>query len=706
MSLIVLDSKGQDPAEFENHFGKGIKLPPNAEVCLVGSNLNYKHNSEDAHTISEGNDTFTVQYGNVVTPGENETGAFTFKLEHGTFTSQNIANLIDLAFRDSGIPGFEAGIKPGPTIFANQPVSPLREALTCVLDLGTKKLNLGCERRLVSQIGQNGYVDDKDAQQSFYTSNGKYGARIVGSDNQLTGGVLPPARITRLGFDDTYANWLPVNEEEFNDGGKKDCLALLNKYPIWTHSTGGPPLLPVGGAWGGSPRINPTYLMGNHWLFDPVLSFASTRDKLTIYMGGIVSGKRVGVIGWGPSQTSAVNNVINRQSFDDWANGGVKYDIWWEIEANIISSNWKVKFYYHPMNKEWKYENRIQFGEGAIEENGSNQISLIPKNGKCGTDPNAPKVPVPADEDKFIWEARVAYSTTVTASTPNSSSPATNAGFPGYVVVTDGGDFDIYKHLPLFQGTNLKTNGRPMLPGVDVGVNISTLRHGNIGTENMSVLNGDVQAVVGAAGIAVIDGNQTQFRDINFGFSPVREISPEIVNYINHSFRNMTDRYSNIARSIGFEEGKLHTIPANSAVTLDGDFASIEWNESTGVAIIQIPNLPIDGSLGGGSDVWGGSNSACILGVSPIKVNNTTDSSLYNEPSNENWIKMKNLCMDSLNQLKVLITDSTGRKLINLSPNSTVWLKIRQGSGDRTLKSGDGARSTRISAQSYYNSST
>lgn len=707
MSLIVLDSKGQDPAEFENHFGNGIKLPPNAEVCLVGSNLNYKQNGNDETTIMEGCDTFTVQYGNVVTPGENESGAFTFKLKHGTYSSQNIANMIDLAFQDSGIPGFEAGIKPGENVYSNQPISPLRDALNCVYDLASFKLNFACERRMITQISQNGYTNDEDAQQSFFTSYGKYGSRIVGSDNQLTDGLLPPARITVLGFDDTYANWQPPNEEEFNDGGKKDCLAILNKYPLWTHTTGAAPLLPVGGTWGGTPRINPNYCLGNHWLFDPVLSFASTRDKLVIYMGGIVSNKRVGVTGWGSQQSMKANNTINRQSFEDWANGGVKYDIWWEIEANVISSNWKVKFYYHPLNKEWKYENRIQFGEGALEENGANQISLIPKNGTCGTDPLAPKVPVVADQDKFIWEARVNYSNTVTAATPNTTNPATLGGFPGYVVVTDGGNFDLYKHLPLYQGTNLKTP-RPMLPGVDVGINISTLRHGNIGTQNMSITNGDPAAVVGAVGTVLVDGNQNPFRDINFGFSPVREINSDIVAYINHSFRNITDRYANMAKAIGFKEDTLHSISANSVQVLSGDFPSQEWNESTGIAIIQIPNLPIEGSLGGGSTVWGGSNSACILGVSPIKLNYDFENSnsSYYEPSSENWIKLKNLCLDSLNQLKVLVTDTTGRKLINLSPNTTIWLKIRQGSEDRTLKAGDGHMSRGVSAQSFYNSST
>tara|TARA_R110000765_G_scaffold18336_4_gene49249 strand:- start:3075 stop:5210 length:2136 start_codon:yes stop_codon:yes gene_type:complete len=711
MSLIVLDSKGQDPAEFENHFGGGLKLPSNAEICLVGSNINFKQNGADNHTIQEGNDTFTIQYGNVDTQGTNESGAYTVKLKHGHFTSVELASIMYYAFIDGG---FQNGQKSS-TYWSNQPISSLRAALNCTYDPATKKMQISCERQTVGTNDINPYNDDAEVGESFFASTGKFGSRVAGYNNQLTKGANLVPRLTRWGVDSSFAEWFPPNEEEFNDGGREDCLAILSKYPIWTHSTGAAPLLPTNGTFGGAPRINPFYTLGQTWLFDPVGFYVDNRDKLPCYMGGIVSNKRVGVTGWGSQQKVGVNNIVNRQSFDNWSNGGVKYSIWWEIEPDDISSVWRVKFYYHPTNiSPWAYENRIQFGQQTFEENKTNVIHLIPKNGTCGIDPTAPSLPG-GDATRFIWEGRVSRTPTVTAATLNTTFPAILAGFQGYVAVTDGGNFDLYKELPLFQGANLKTDGRPMLAGTDVTIKMQSLRHMNVGTSSMGALyNGNPLPVQGTGtGLSapspyIVDGNQTPFRSIYFGWSPVREILPILTPYINHSFRNMTDRYSNIARTLGFNENSLSFIAPNSLLTLDSDFTDDLWTESTGVVVIQMPNLPVEGALGCGSTVWGGSNSAQIIGVAPISllyIGLRSDSS-YSEPANENWIKLKNLCMNSLNQLKIKLTDTTGRKLRNLAPNSTIWIKIRQGCEDRTLKAGDGENYQKISAQSFYNRNT
>ena len=710
MSLIVLDSKGQDPAEFENHFGGGLKLPSNSEICLVGSNINFKQNGSDNTTIQEGNDTFTIQYGNVDTQGTNESGAYTVKLKHGHYTNTELASILFYAFINGG---FQSGqISSG--YWSNQPISPLRTALNCAYDPATKKLVFSAELKTVNTNDVNAYSNDAEVQASFFASTGKFGSRQYGFQNQLTEGANLAPRLTRWGTDTTFAEWFPPNEEEFNDGGRTDCLAILSKYAIWTHSTGSAPLLPQAGHFGGSPRIVPYYCLGQTWVFDIVTAYADNRNKLTCYMGGIVSNKRVNVTGWGSQQAISTSNLVNRQSFDNWSNGGVKYSIWWEIEPDDVSSVWLCKFYYHPTNIPWAYENRIQFGQESLEENKSSVIQLIPKFGTCGNDPQAPSLPG-GDATKFIWEARVAKTPTITADTNGTTFPATNAGFPGYVAVTDGGNFDLYKELPLFCGTNMKTDGRPMDAGIDVTIKIQSLRHMNVGlSQRGTVYNGSALAIgVGGVGLAnpppyIIDGSQAPNRSIYFGWSPVREINPILTPYINPSFRNMTDRYSNIAKTLGFRENTLSSIPPQALTTLSSDFADTDWSESTGIAVIQIPNLPVEGALGGGSTVWGGSNSAQIIGIAPIQLNYTGENSnsSYNEPSNENWIKLKNLCMNSLNQLKVKITDTTGRKLSNLSPNSTIWIKIRQGQEDRSLKAGDGDRYQKTSAQSFYNRNT
>ena len=54
----------------------------------------------------------------------------------------------------------------------------------------------------------------------------------------------------------------------------------------------------------------------------------------------------------------------------------------------------------------------------------------------------------------------------------------------------------------------------------------------------------------------------------------------------------------------------------------------------------------------------------------------------------ENWIKIKNLAHDSINQLRVKLTDTTGRKLKCLMPESTIWIKMRECRNDGGLSTG------------------
>ena len=65
MSIVVLNSQGQDPAEWENHFGRGLKLPRNAEICLCGVNLNKWEKEEGANIVQDINDAFMVAWGAV-----------------------------------------------------------------------------------------------------------------------------------------------------------------------------------------------------------------------------------------------------------------------------------------------------------------------------------------------------------------------------------------------------------------------------------------------------------------------------------------------------------------------------------------------------------------------------------------------------------------------------------------------------------------
>ena len=69
MSLIVLNSRGQDPAEFENH-GLNLKLGQETQFCLCGANLNRCPRASDNITITTG-----ANNGWVVGNGESKASA-------------------------------------------------------------------------------------------------------------------------------------------------------------------------------------------------------------------------------------------------------------------------------------------------------------------------------------------------------------------------------------------------------------------------------------------------------------------------------------------------------------------------------------------------------------------------------------------------------------------------------------------------------
>jgi len=80
MSIVVLTSRGQDPAEFENHFPRGIKLPRNAEICLCGANLTKADDTAGITITGENNDSFLVLYGNGNFNGYAPSGSYRVKV--------------------------------------------------------------------------------------------------------------------------------------------------------------------------------------------------------------------------------------------------------------------------------------------------------------------------------------------------------------------------------------------------------------------------------------------------------------------------------------------------------------------------------------------------------------------------------------------------------------------------------------------------
>jgi hypothetical protein len=96
--------------------------------------------------------------------------------------------------------------------------------------------------------------------------------------------------------------------------------------------------------------------------------------------------------------------------------------------------------------------------------------------------------------------------------------------------------------------------------------------------------------------------------------------------------------------------------------------------------VVQLPNLPITGYLGGGASQQGGATALPILGVlDGFQIDENPTLSI-SAPYNENWIKLLNKNAFTINELQVRITDMFGITPDYLDNPSHIWIKIRSAS--------------------------
>ena len=699
MSLIVLNSQGQDPAEWENHFGRGIKLPQNAEVCLCGVNLNKWEIEEGAVIVQDNNDAFMVSVGDetsVLNRAYSPYGSYRVKIKSGNYTALALSTQITNAL---AVGNYQT--RNG-TNYQDIPISYFRGGLLGTYDAINKKLKLTCKRHYV-------FADEPDmASLDEVEARGYVG--VVGTSPDSA--FVMNLGLT-LGVDGTINPSFEQNPDDltyaqFNP--KTDCNTAMITRALWNGSNGAGILEPNAGALGvaAGGNILPPQEYGYSWYFKSTGN--EEPERMLGWRGGIFRNNKQSQINQASGQNLGTERSNRNNLALDWASGGLKYDMWWEIESFRPSTSPTVgtydgSVYYMPTINDSNAEpylesNKVKVGAfrwatGAGGGAGTAAPNLMmvnfrPVDGKGGTDANAPQATNAADRTKLCIDIRatrgVPLLPILAGSVAGMIAPATAAGVAGYVAVTDVGDFNLYKGAPIYMGcdndladNNFVDNERCMMKGIFHDAATALIRP-------MTNINGAAGYVDGAA---VIADMELSFLPVNFGFSPLTESTQ--APFLNNSIVNMTKRFSNIAASIGFREGVLTTMSsAESATGISSDFASGSWNDKETVCIVQLPTIGIDGELGGGSGNYGGANSANILGV--VGLGSATGESItggvYREPSMENWIKIKNLAHDSINQLKVKLTDTTGRKLKCLQPESTIWLKIRECRNDGGLKTG------------------
>ena len=683
MSLVVLNSQGQDPAEWENHFGRGLKFPKNAEICLCGVNLNKWEKEEGANIIQDINDAFIVSWGNASNNGYLPYGGgYLVKLKSGNYTAGELGSALANAL---AVGNYYTSFADGN--FSDIPISPLRLGLLGQYDAANSEMKFTCDRQFIRGEVPVDLTDwlgtcGRESGPNFHTSLG-------------TGMTIAP-----FGSDDTFVNWRVTEHTR----------AILNTRALWNGSNGAGILQPASGAMGtaAANRLTPLPEFGYTWGL--VLDGTQPFKEVMGFRGGIFrENKQIGV-----NAASGYNTYTQRMNREDlrtnWAAGGIAYDLYWEIEnftqggATPNSGSFDFSIYYVPISRSGNVLKKLPKSEhvkvgggrwttGTAAAPNWCQVSFRPVDGKGGTDANAPEATVAADRDKSCIDFRYVRGTPLAgiiagAAVAGVIVPANaGAGINGYVPITDGGAFDLYKGAPLYMGGDWRKfdltvgNALPAqtmcMKGIYHDVPTTAIA-------SMSGINGNAAYVTAPA---VIADMQFAFHNINFAFSPLRES----VNapFTNLDFMTTANRYSNIASAIGFREGQYFTLSsANSTAGLSSNYKNSGWNDKETLCIVQLPNMPIDGELGGGSGNFGGANTAQILGCVGLMSDNEVTGHVYREPFMENWIKMKNLSNFAINQLKVKLTDTTGRKLKCLQPESTIWIKIRECKNDGGIRTG------------------
>lgn len=684
MSIVVLTSRGQDPAEFENHFSRGLKLPKNAEICLCGSQLTRADPLQGITVAGSNNDGFIIVYGSPNYGAYAPYGSYRIKIKPGIFTPTALASQIINAL---AVGNYNKDFQFGN--FSDIPVSPLRLGLFCAYDSATEKMKFSVDRNYVNSVAE---LDADFIGKKFVVSCGQ---DLGGSPGTIPGNIID-AQLTTSQLDRRYATFYPTAEAN----------SLLKTDVLWNGSNGAAPLQPTDPAvavFGTTvpDSIIPAYQQG--WRWGCLLDESVDRNYVLGMCGGIIQSRKV----W--NETTHTGYDIRDEAANqhdlrlDWSVGGAKWDLWWEVErfvpAQAAPGTFQIGVYYHPIpkawtgNEVWDRSNAVKVGEGrwAIGPAGTptyNEVVFRPVDGTLGTAASPYRVSTPADQNKCCidFATNIVDPSLLPSGTPvpGSFRPMTGSGQPGYVAVSDEGQFDLYKHAPLYMGYSHRNNSYiPVDPSQIGAISLQGIEHAS--KTNQIASMSQINYAEWVDTVANVANANFSFQPITFAFSPLTENQNS---FARPMVEAASQRYSNIAGAIGFIERKTHTLTsANSTTGLSSDFASSAWSPPSPLAIIQLPNIGIDGDLGGGNTVWGGAVSANILGVVPTvnKESDATRREVFHEPANENWIKVKNLGSDSLDQIKVKITDNTGKKLTGLTPDSSIWIKIKCGSDGKNM---------------------
>jgi hypothetical protein len=388
--------------------------------------------------------------------------------------------------------------------------------------------------------------------------------------------------------------------------------------------------------------------------------------------GGIVSSKWAGgITGVRDGENlGSVNEQGPQAMASRWGRAGTRFDLYWCIGPRTTAANFQIEFYSSDMRKDGNYKNNptqdTKWGELQIPQGaGYWEICMRPLQSLVGT--------------TYVIEAWARERAAPGGAQVGAVVLATGGGIIGkYEINTT--DKALYKHLPMFQAISY----REQEPVVGVW-SFRSIHHnarpnnGFSATTSLEPFSSGAPALNNATDITTCFSPTS----VNFQSNPTGG-GPPSANPLRYDVVKQSNRRAAIAPCIGFQAGTLQTMAqaGTSVAGLTTTTTSRDFESGEPVAIVQLTNIPLHGELGGGSTIWGGSNGGQVLGVANMENNGSYGAfnlgmNIYSEPSQTNWIDVGNMASDSLNQIRVKITDPTGRKIVGLFPDTTIWLKTR-----------------------------
>lgn len=216
-------------------------------------------------------------------------------------------------------------------------------------------------------------------------------------------------------------------------------------------------------------------------------------------------------------------------------------------------------------------------------------------------------------------------------------------------------------------------NGNGAVNPVGIGLN-AVMSWGNPNSTRIEVFGcyDDMPGTILGAGV-------TFDKTLTYGTSYISDIYAS-ANGIWSPFKQLCQSRATIADPLGFFSGQIVEV-ADTTVGFSSDSPTSAWNYSDSPLVVQLPNLPITGYLGGGSSVIGGATALPILGIIDGFQIDENPSVSISSPYNENWIKLLNKDSFTVNELQVRITDMYGVTPDYLDNPSHVWVKIRSRDG-------------------------